>query len=127
MALVNGIGTKTKVVSDMLKSMDIVKEITDISLSYADEEFDEFVLEIEVNYDEKYISQDCFQLRNNQATEIRIPGKDGHDIMMLSFQLHEAMKEHTGGDLKKYVIRIDETGKAMANFEYHDPQPENTD
>ena len=38
---------------------------------------------------------------------------------------HAAMKEHTGGNLKKHKIRIDETDKATASFEYHDPQPGN--
>lgn len=38
--------------------------------------------------------------------------------MELSLNLHEEMKNHTGGELTKYIVRIDKSGEAEADFEY---------
>ena len=107
----------------MLKWMEIVKEITDIPLSYSEEPADEVVMEVELDPREGWTKRHSFQNVAGVVRDLSIDTQDEIELMELSFQLHEAMKEHTGGDLKKYTIRIDESGKATAKFEYHDPQP----
>lgn len=109
----------------MSKWMKIVKDITDIPFSYAEEPADEVVMEVELDPKEEWIERHSFQNVSGMVRDLSIDPQAEIELMELSFQLHEAMREHTGGDLRKYTIRIDETGKATANFEYHDPQPAN--
>ena len=109
----------------MIRASEIVKEITEILLDMAEGEYDNLLLEVEVSAEGRSIDLYVSQSLHGKIEEPDFQGMLGHDVMMLSFDLHEALKEHTGGDLHKYTIRIDETGKATANFEYDDPQPEN--
>jgi hypothetical protein len=52
-----------------------------------------------------------------------LEGTNDPDLSKLSFELKDEMKNHTGGNLKKYAVRIDEEGKANASFEYdNEPQ-----
>jgi len=109
----------------MMKWIHLVHEISQIPMSVANEEYDELVMEVELDPKEGWIDIKCRQTTGTEVEDLSLFDIDDPDLMELSFDLHKAMKDHTGGDLKRYTIRIDESGKAKANFEYHDPQPEN--
>jgi hypothetical protein len=42
--------------------------------------------------------------------------------MELSYELHKAIKNQNGGDLKKYSWRINKEGRATVDYEYGDPK-----
>ena len=42
------------------------------------------------------------------------------DIMALIPQLHEIMRNHTGGDWNAFTLTIDQSGKSTTKFEYPD-------
>jgi len=105
-----------------MKWIDILKEITDIAIFKAGD-YDELEMTIEFDFDEGWVDSQC-QIEKSGKSESIVLGDDAFDeVIDLTRALRDAMHEHTGGNLKKYTIRIDETGKAKANFEYHDPQP----
>jgi hypothetical protein len=69
------------------------------------------------------ITATCHQTVSGKTEQLSLEGTNGPDLRKLSFELRDEMKNHTGGDLKKYAVRINEEGKANASFEYdNEPQ-----
>jgi len=108
----------------MLRQFEILDEIVQIVFDSCEEEFDEISFEVEVNVEEHWINMTLCQIVKGEKDFPPTSVSDSDDIANLSFELHKAMKVHTGGDLKKYTLNIDGEGVASTNFEYRDQTPE---
>ena len=101
----------------MLRQFDLLQDITQIAFNATDDDFDELVLEVELGEGDA-ITATCHQTVNGQTEQLSLEGIHDPDLKKLSLELKDEMKTHTGGNLKKYAVRIDEEGKANASFEY---------
>ena len=104
-----------------LRWIDIIKEITDIAIFESGDDFDELTLTIKFSMEDDWIESLCEIVKDGKSDTPIIWDDALDELKELTFALHQAVKDHTGGDLKGYTIRIDETGKAKSNFQYHDP------
>ena len=102
----------------MRRQIEIIGEITEIALAHAEDGFDELWLEAGFSEDDLSMKLTCRTRRGRRDRPVIISEKDLYDLGELSFTLQKELKTHNGGDLKKYVVRIDETGTAKAQFEY---------
>jgi len=106
----------------MLRQFDLLQEIAQIAFNATDDDFDELVLEVELG-EADTITATCHQTVSGKTEQLSLEGTNDPDLSKLSFELKDEMKNHTGGNLKKYAVRIDEEGKANASFEYdNEPQ-----
>ena len=107
----------------MLRQFEILEEIAQAAFNVSHGEYDELVLEVKVDVEEGWIEATCKQTLGGTTEQLSLFDVEDPDLMALSFALHEAMKEHTGGDMKKYTLRIDGKGAAKASFEYRNLPP----
>ena len=106
----------------MLRQFDLLQDITQIAFNATDDDFDELVLEVELGEGDT-ITATCHQTVSGKTEQLSLDGTNDPDLRKLSFELKDEMKNHTGGHLKKYAVRINEEGKANASFEYdNEPQ-----
>ena len=107
----------------MLKQFDLMKEITQIAFDSCDEDVDEINLDVDVDVEGGHMRACLWQVVNGKKEfpSLIVP----NNLMDLSFDLHKAMMEHTGGDLKRYTLKMDGDGEgvAQANFEYRNEPP----
>lgn len=101
----------------MLRQFDLLQDITQIAFQATDDDFDELVLEVELGEGD-VIAATCRQTVNGKTEQLSLEHANDPALRKLSFELKDEMKNHTGGDLKKYAVRINEEGKADATFEY---------
>jgi hypothetical protein len=101
----------------MLRQFDLLQDITQIAFNTTEDDFDELVLEVELGKGDT-ITATCHQTVNGKTEQMSLQDINDPDLRKLSFELKDEMKSHTGGDLKKYAVRINEEGKANATFEY---------
>ena len=74
------------------------------------------------NSERDTITATCHQTVKGKTEQLPLEETADPDLRKLSFELKDEMKNHTGGDLKKYAVRIEE-GRANATFEYdNEPQ-----
>ena len=106
-----------------LRSMDIIKEITDIAVSEAGD-FDTLTLTVTSDRDGGNTDFQCGVVMDGKSRGVLPRLDELMRIDALTRELRDAVRDHTGGNLKSYTIHIDETGSAKANFEYHDPEGE---
>lgn len=103
----------------MLRQSEIMHEAAQIAFMASEGEFDELVLEVEIDIDTGTISFSCYQTKDGKKVSLSLFDTGRLvDLSDLSEELHSEMKEHTGGDLKKYTVTIDGDGTTRANFEY---------
>lgn len=105
----------------MLRQFDLIQDITQVAFQAAADDFDELVLEVELG-DGDTIAATCRQTVNGKSQLLSLENINDPDLGKLSFELKDEMKNHTGGNLRKYTVRIDEEGKANASFEYANEQ-----
>ena len=108
----------------MQRQFDIQDDIAQVAFIASNGEYDELVLEVDVDVEGRSLGAHCWQTVNGEIEQLSIFDIDEPDLMGLSFELHKEMKNHTGGDLKKYTLRIDKEGKARINFEYRNEPPD---
>ena len=101
----------------MLRQFDLLQDITQVAFLATDDNFDELILEVELGESGKIIAR-CRQTINGKSEALSLEKITDPDLRQLSFDLKDEMKSHTGGELKKYTVRIDEEGKAKTSFEY---------
>lgn len=101
---------------------EIVEEIAEFALIASNGEFDELLLEVEV--EENWTKEHCEQVLNGEVEQLSLFGIHDPNIMKLSFELRKEMLNHTGGDLKKYTFRMDKEGRASIDFEYRNHRSE---
>lgn len=102
----------------MLRQSEIMHEIAQAAFMASKGDYDELILTLEVNIEEGWTEQTCRQIVNGEVEYLSMWDIDEPDLMNLGYELHEEMKKHTGGDLKKVTVTIDKQGKARASFEY---------
>jgi hypothetical protein len=112
-----GTGDDMSTETNMLRQFDLLQDITQIAFDATGDEFDELILEVELGEGET-IKATCRQTVKGTTEELSLADKTAPDLRRLSYELKDEMKNHTGGDLKKYILRIDEEGKANASFDY---------
>lgn len=101
---------------------EIADEIAEFALIASNGEFDELLLEVEV--EDSWVKSHCEQVRNGEVEQLSLRGIRDPNLMKLSFELRKEMLNHTGGDLKKYTFRIDKEGRASIDFEYRNRRSE---
>jgi len=105
----------------MLRQSEIMHEVAEIMILASNGEFDELVLEVEVNISGGSVTSKCRQITNGKVEYLSFWEVDPNaDLEEMGFELYEEMKNHTGGKLKKYTVTIDKEGTARARFEYRD-------
>lgn len=108
----------------MQRQFDIMDDVAQVAFIASKGDYDELVLEVEVDVEEGWVQSHCWQSVNGEIEQLSTFDIEDPDINELSFELHKEMKNHTGGDLKKYTLRIDKEGKAKINFEYRNEAPD---
>ena len=101
---------------------EILDEIAQYALLASNGEFDELVLEVEV--EDTSLKAHCEQVLNGKIEQLSLLGIREFSILDLSIELRKEILNHTGGDLKKYTFRMDKEGKASMDFEYRNLPPE---
>jgi hypothetical protein len=101
----------------MLRQFDLIQDITQVAFLATEDDFDELVLEVELG-DGETITATCYQTVTGAAEQLSLEDIHDPDLRKLSYELKKEMKNHTGGNLARYTIRINEEGKANASFEY---------
>ncbi len=107
-----------------LRQIEIMHEIAGMALEASHGDFDELVLEVTVDVEGGHTSAQCRQTVDGEVESLSLWEVDaGMKLMNLSFELHEEMKNQTGGDLSKHITTIDEKGRAISTFEYRNLPP----
>lgn len=101
---------------------EILEEIAEFALIASNGEFDELILEVDV--EDNWTTEYCEQVLNGEVEQLSLFGIHDPNLMQLSFDLRKEILNHTGGDLKKYTFRIDKEGRASIDFEYRNLPPE---
>ena len=103
----------------MDREMEILDELSQVAFSAARGEYEELHLEVEI--EEQWIDA-VFSQTAGGATESLDTLSEVRDrsLMQLSYQLHKAIKDQNGGDLKKYSLRINKEGRATVDYEYRE-------
>ena len=107
------------------RQQEILSEICQIVFAVADDEYDELRLEVDVHANELLCRSTFSQTVNGVSESLPMPPEEESPTLLeLSLQLHKEMMSHTGGDMKKYILRISSEGRATADFEYNEPPAE---
>jgi len=103
------------------RQQEILNEICQIVFAVAADEYDELRLEVDVHANELWCSSTLSQTVNGVSESLPMPTVEGSPTLSdLTLALHKEMMSHTGGDVKKYILRIRD-GKATVDFEYNEP------
>lgn len=101
------------------RQMEILHEIAGMALEASHGDFDELVLEVTVDVEGGHTSAQCRQTVDGRVESLSLWEVDsGMKLMDLSFELHEEIKKHTGGDMSKHITTIDDSGQARTILEY---------
>lgn len=105
----------------MDREMEILDELSQVAFSAARGEYEELHLEvgIEDNWIDAVFSQTAGGVTESLPTLSEVRDRS---LMELSYELHKAIKNQNGGDLKKYSWRINKEGRATVDYEYGDPK-----
>ncbi len=108
----------------VLRQMEILHEIAGMALEASHGDFDELVLEVTVDVEGGHTSAQCRQTIDGKVESLSLWEVDaGMKLMNLSFELHEEIKNHTGGDMSKHITTVDENGRARTVIEYRNIPP----
>lgn len=103
----------------MLKQSEIMHQVAQIALSASSDDFDELILEVEINRDGGTVGGQLRQITNGVVEYPSMWDPDrSPNLMDLSYELQDEIKRLSGGELTKYTVRIDKEGTARATFEY---------
>lgn len=79
-------------------------------------DYDAYKFEYKFNPEEGWSQYGAYFCKNNVETLASNFNYDG--INDLCQQLHDEMQAHTGGDWRKFILTLDETGQAKTQFIY---------
>lgn len=103
----------------MLRQSEIIHSVTDIVFMASKGDFDELVLEVEIDIEGGSVGSRCWQTVDGEVEYLSLWNVDPTAEMgALSRELYHEMKNHTGGELIKYTITVYKEGPAKARFEY---------
>lgn len=103
----------------MLRQSEIMHEVAQIVFMASKGDFDELVLEVEVDVEGGSVGSRCWQTVNGKVEFLSLWDVDPKaEMENLSYELFDEIKNHTGGELTKYTVTIDKDGAAKARFEY---------
>ena len=103
----------------MLRQSEIMHELAQMAFEASKGDFDELILELEINVSEGTVEEQCRQTADGKVESLSLWDVDPKGkVMDLCFELHDEMKHHTGGELTKATVTIDAEGTARASFEY---------
>lgn len=101
---------------------EILNDISQILFAAADGEYDEVGIEVELNDEENLFKFNVWQTVDSVKTSLpQFSGKEGPALLNLSLALQKEIMNHTGGDMKKFVLRISGAGRACVDYEYREP------
>ena len=100
----------------MPNQVELLNKILQEVHKYRPFDYNSWKLEYKFNPDEGWSEYGVFFSRNN--TEYLPPDFNYDLIIKYSQELHNMMQLHTGGDWRKFILTIDEQGKAKTEFIY---------
>ena len=80
--------------------------------------YDSAHLEYKFNPDEGWRSISMWYENEGKTLPPKQDDTDQKNIDQMCKQLHDEMQSHTGGDWRKFILTIDEQGKAKTQFIY---------
>jgi len=75
-------------------------------------------LEYKFNLEEQWYSFSVWYEKNHQNYSPNDFDKISNEAQELCKKLHNEMQAHTGGDWRKFILTLDETGQAKTQFIY---------
>ena len=102
----------------MKDQINILNEIAEILYYGTNKEYDTAHIEYKFNPEEAWSSFSWWYTKNNKNFST-----DGYDLgnprsEKLCRELHEIMYSHTGGDWRKFILKIDEKREVNTQFIY---------
>ena len=80
--------------------------------------FDKIVYIYKFNPEENWVGTQLTTFLNGEKISSGLSDEIKDSISNLCQQLHDEMQSHTGGDWRKFILTIDEQGKAKTQFIY---------
>ncbi|MCX5468925.1 hypothetical protein [Acinetobacter nematophilus] len=100
----------------MHNQVELLNKIVQEVHKYRPFDYDSWRFEYKFNPDEGWSEYGVFFFRNH--TEYLPPDFNYDLIIKFSQELHDEMQSHTGGDWRKFILNLDEQGKAKTQFIY---------
>jgi len=100
------------------KQLEILNELSSILHFSTEIKYDSAHLEYKFNPDEQWNSFSVWYEKNQQNYSPNDFDKISYEAQELCKELHNEMQSHTGGDWRKFILTIDETGQAKTQFIY---------
>lgn len=101
------------------RQQEIMSGICELMLDAGEGEYDELLLELELNAEKGWCKFTFSQTVDGESKSLPMPPEEqGPTLLDLSLRLHKEMMSHTGGDWTKLILRMNKAGRATADFEY---------
>jgi len=101
----------------MQKQFDLLNNICSIFFS-APEKFNFLEYEYKFNPEETWVGTKLITKLDGNPVQITLSEQDEDKLMDLCQELHDEMQAHTGGDWRKFILTINESGEANTKFIY---------
>ncbi|MCT9979469.1 hypothetical protein M2R48_14110 [Acinetobacter sp. I-MWF] len=82
--------------------------------------YDSFIFEYKFNLDEGWANFHLDYCKDNQSYLASIQDFGFSTLEDLSKKLHDEVQSHIGGDWRKFILILDENGKAHTKFIYNE-------
>ncbi|MCT9979478.1 hypothetical protein M2R48_14165 [Acinetobacter sp. I-MWF] len=102
----------------MEAQVNILNELAKILHYSSGSLYDSAHLEYKFNPDEGWRSISMWYENEGKTLPPKQDDADQKNIDQMCKQLHDEMQSHTGGDWRKFILTIDEQGKAKTQFIY---------
>jgi len=96
----------------------ILNEMADLIFNEVNESFEKMNFKGEVNPAEGWFKSSFAYYVNGSEKSVHLSRPAQAKMTNLSFNLHKAMSEHTGGEWKWFTLELDQNGQAKTHFEY---------
>lgn len=80
--------------------------------------FDQIIYIYKFNPEENWVGTQLTTFLNEEKVSSGLSDEIKDSISNLCQKLHDEMQSHTGGDWRKFILTIDEQGKAKTQFIY---------
>ena len=101
----------------MQKQFEILNEICTVLFENL-VKFDKFIYIYKFNLEENWVGTQVSTFLNGEKIASGLTSEIKDIINNLCQDLHDEMQSHTGGDWRKFILTIDESGKAKTEFIY---------
>ena len=104
------------------QQVEVLNKITQVMHESADFDYEEMTCRFDYYIDdgEWSVDSEFSFVRKGTLHRARLNDPTG-GVYRFVHQLHELMKDHTGGDWRSFILTLDATGKAHTKFVYDAP------